>query len=314
MGDLTLLVASPRVAAGLLSRDAWRALEAAGTVLARHGDDPLPQAVATAGIALETLDLPPAALARALADRAASCDVVWLTSPDADPGLTDALAGQLTAADEPPTVEVLVGSWDQPGARLLDAVTVMDVLRSPGGCPWDADQTHDSLTKYLLEEAHETVEAIESGDRAHLREELGDVLLQVLFHARIAADDADDPWDIDDVAAELVAKLLRRHPHVFGDGDATTPAEVEASWERIKADEKPARDRDDLLAGIPISLSSLLIADKVLSRMARAGRVPDLTGDDLGTRLLALVAAARERGESADALLRAEVRRVAASR
>jgi len=119
----------------------------------------------------------------------------------------------------------------------------MDRLRSPGGCPWDAEQTHESLAKYLLEEAEETVEAIESGDRSHLAEELGDVLLQVLFHARVAEDAEDEAerFDVDDVAAGLVAKLVRRHPHVFADGDASTPEEVEAAWARIKAEEKAAK-------------------------------------------------------------------------
>ena len=110
----------------------------------------------------------------------------------------------------------MVGSIDPPGARLLDAVDVMDRLRSPGGCPWDAEQTTDSLKRYLLEEAYEAYETIEEGDLDALRDELGDVLLQVLFHARIASEGAEGPaWDIDDVAANLVAKLVRRHPHVF---------------------------------------------------------------------------------------------------
>ena len=130
-----------------------------------------------------------------------------------------------------------------PHPALLDAVAVMDRLRSPGGCPWDAKQTHESLAKYLVEEAAETVEAIESGDRRHLAEELGDVLLQVLFHARVAEDATDeaDVFDIDDVAGGLVAKLVRRHPHVFADGDASTPEEVEEAWARIKAEEKAAK-------------------------------------------------------------------------
>src|SRR5205807_6093040 len=104
------------------------------------------------------------------------------------------------------------------GRRLVDAVAVMNRLRSPGGCPWDAEQTHDSLRQYLIEETYELLEAIEDGDRALLREELGDVLLQVLFHARIAAEDAVDPFGVDEVAADLVGKLVGRHPHVFAGG------------------------------------------------------------------------------------------------
>src|SRR5919198_2822751 len=113
----------------------------------------------------------------------------------------------------------LIGTPRPPGAGLLDAAAVMDRLRSPGGCPWDAEQTHESLRQYLVEECFELLEAIEEGDRAALREELGDVLLQVLFHARVAAEDAADPFDVDEVADALVDKLVGRHPHVFAGGD-----------------------------------------------------------------------------------------------
>lgn len=303
MPRLTLLVTSPRLPAGLLTRDAWTALESASRVLAADLEDAVPAALLLAGIGVEQSP----ADARDLAS--STGDVVWVGSPDGDPGLTEALAQELSALDEPPEVEVLVGSWDPPGARLLDAVAAMDVLRSPGGCPWDAEQTHTSLLPYLLEEAHETAEAIETGAQEHLVEELGDVLLQVLFHARLG-EEAESAWDVDDVAAGLVAKLVRRHPHVFGDGTAATADEVETAWERIKAAEKADRPPDDLLAGIPSSLSTLLIAEKVLSRAARRGiDVP--AADDLGGRLLALVQQARVEGVSADAALRAAVRRVA---
>lgn len=304
MPRLTLLVTSPRLPAGLLTRDAWNALSSAAVVRAADLDDPTTAAVAASGIPVRA----GAADARELARSA--YDVVWIGSPDGDPGLTDALAQELSALDDPPEVEVLVGSWDPPGARLLDAVAAMDALRSPGGCPWDAQQTHESLTKYLLEEAHETVEAIETGSSEHLVEELGDVLLQVLFHSRIG-EEAENPWDVDDVAAGLVAKLIRRHPHVFADGDAQTPDEVEAAWEQIKAAEKPERGADDLLAGIPVSLSSLLIAQKVLDRAARRG-VEVTPSNDLGGALLALVAQARAEGVSADAALRDALRRLSA--
>ncbi|WP_431844052.1 MazG family protein [Calidifontibacter indicus] len=323
-GSLTLLVTSPRTPAGVLTRDAWRALDTADLVLAADADHPTPASIAGSGVAVEISE--PSSmplLGRSLAEAAADRHVVWIVSPDGDPGLTDALAAELTRAADPAPVEMLVGSWDLPGARLADAVYVMDVLRSPGGCPWDAKQTHESLAKYLLEEAHETVEAIDNGDRDHLREELGDVLLQVLFHARVAADDPDDPWDIDDVAGGLVDKLLRRHPHVFGDGDASTPEEVEASWEQIKAAEKAdrAESATPLLEGIPRSLSTLLIADKVLARRERSGltELPadepdaDNSGADLGDRLLALVAEGRRTGVDADAALRDAVRRLASA-
>ncbi|HRW18415.1 MAG TPA: MazG family protein [Dermatophilaceae bacterium] len=128
-----------------------------------------------------------------------------------------------------------------PGAALLDLVAVMDRLRSPGGCPWDAEQTHATLAPYLLEESYETVEAIASGDRDHLVEELGDVLLQVVFHARVGQEHPEAPFDIDDVAAGIAAKLRRRHPHVFGDVVVGSAEEVSANWEQIKADERAQR-------------------------------------------------------------------------
>jgi XTP/dITP diphosphohydrolase len=183
---------------------------------------------------------------------------------------------------------MLVGSYDVPGSRLLDLVAVMDRLRSPGGCPWDAQQTHESLVPYLLEEAHEAVEAIESGDRAHMAEELGDLLLQVVFHARVAQEHPDAPFGIDDVAGGIVEKLVRRHPHVFADVDADTAAEVSANWEQIKAEEKSGRT--SVLDGIPAGLPALARADKA------------------GARLMALVLEARGRGEDPEAALRAVVR------
>jgi NTP pyrophosphatase (non-canonical NTP hydrolase) len=203
-GRLTLLVASPRVAPGLLSRSAWQALDAAASVLGRDADEPLVDAIHDAGMPVTHLGLVPAPqLARTLVDRAGEADIVWVSSADGDPGLTDAVAAEVTRLPDPPEVEVLVGSWDVPGSRLLDLVAVMDRLRSPGGCPWDAEQTHESLVKYLLEEAHEAVEAIESGDRAHIREELGDVLLQVAFQSRVGEEHPEEPFDIDDVAAQI---------------------------------------------------------------------------------------------------------------
>ena len=308
--SLSILVTSPRVPAGVLSRSAWQVLEAADVVYAADLDEPVPDAVRTSG-----LDVRPAPhadrrqMARALAQHDGR--VVWIGSADGDPGLTDALAGELTRLETPPAVEIVVGSWDLPGARLLDAVAVMDTLRSPGGCPWDAEQTHDSLAKYLVEETYETLEAIEHRDRAHLAEELGDVLLQVLFHARLAAEDQQEPFDIDDVAGGLVAKLIRRHPHVFADGDAGTAGEVEAAWEQIKATEKPDRAADDLLAGVPRGLPTLLAAEKLLTRAARRGVDIEYDGSD-GSRLLHLVAAVRESGQSADAVLGRELRAIAA--
>ncbi|GIG28913.1 MazG family protein [Cellulomonas marina] len=207
---------------------------------------------------------------------------------------------------------------------LARAVAVMDRLRSPGGCPWDAQQTHASLLTYLVEEAHEVVEAVERPggvDRAGLREELGDVLLQVLFHARIAAEDPDDPFDVGDVAEGLADKLVRRHPHVFGGADGS-PAEpglgadgVLARWDDLKRAEKPARA--SALDGVPGSLGALARTQKVASRARRAGLLdegPDRTpvgagvGIDVGERLLALVLEAEATGVDAEAALRAAAR------
>jgi XTP/dITP diphosphohydrolase len=120
------------------------------------------------------------------------------------------------------------------GQALLDLVRVMARLRGPGGCPWDHEQTHRSLARHLLEETHEALDAIDTDDLELLREELGDVLLQVVFHAQIAADDR--AWDVDDVADGITRKLIRRHPHVFGDVDVSGADEVLVNWERIKAE------------------------------------------------------------------------------
>ena len=158
----------------------------------------------------------------------------------------------------------------RPGERLLELVSVMDRLRSPGGCPWDARQTHESLVEYLIEEAYETVEAIEESDRDGLREELGDLLLQVVFHARIAAEDPNEPWTIDDVADGIVAKLVSRHPHVFAGAAADTAEEVEANWHAMKAKEK---GRASVTDGIPSALPSLVHAGK--GALAERRRWPD---------------------------------------
>jgi XTP/dITP diphosphohydrolase len=181
-------------------------------------------------------------------------------------------------------------------------VAVMDRLRSPGGCPWDAEQTHASLVPYVLEEAYEVAEAVENGDRAHLREELGDLLLQVVFHARVAQEDPAEPFDLDDVADGLVAKLVRRHPHVFADADAPDADAVNRQWDRIKGEEK---QRASVLDGVPLALGALARAQKIASRAERSGLdVPAPAGDDLGARLLDLVREARATGRDAEGELR----------
>jgi XTP/dITP diphosphohydrolase len=199
------------------------------------------------------------------------------------------------------------------GGRLLDLVEVMDRLRSPGGCPWDAEQTHASLVKYLLEEAYETAEAVEDADDRALREELGDVLLQVMFHARIAQERA--AWDIDDVAAGIIDKLVRRHPHVFAGAQADTSGDVAANWEKLKAAEKGRMSAAD---GVPMAQPALALVSALLGRSARAGvevpvpvRIerPDHVDEaSIGRLLLAVVALAREADVDAEAALRRAAR------
>ena len=191
----------------------------------------------------------------------------------------------------------------------------MDRLRSPGGCPWDAAQTHASLVTYLIEESYETVEAIEAGDDVALREELGDLLLQVVVHARIA-EEHDPAWGIDEVAGGIVDKLVARHPHVFGDATADTPAHVEARWDELKRVEK---GRTSAVDGVPLGQPALSLVAKLLGRVERAGidvPTPDrslesaFTSEEaLGDALLGIVVEARRQGLDAERALRGAGRR-----
>lgn len=189
----------------------------------------------------------------------------------------------------------------RPGEAFLELVAVMQRLRDE--CAWTQQQTHETLSRYLLEEAHETLEALDSGDRQHLGEELGDLLMQVVFHSVIAAETPRDAggWDVDDVARGITDKLVRRNPHVFADGTASTPEEIDAAWQAVKATEK---HRTSPLDGIAPSLPALSLAAKVLSR--EPGLRTD--GDDVGSRLLRLVAEAQAEGIDAEEALRQAVR------
>ncbi|MFJ4224495.1 MazG family protein [Microbacterium sp. NPDC089695] len=174
-------------------------------------------------------------------------------------------------------------------------------------CVWSQRITHRDLVPYLIEESHEVIEAVEVGTRADLREELGDLLWQVLFHAAIAAQDPDDPFDIDDVAETLTEKMVRRHPHVFDGEVATTSEEVLVHWNAAKAAEK--RTRDSVLDGIPRGMPALALAQKIAGRAEGVGVVvPSADGPaseaELGDALLALVATARARGWDAERALR----------
>jgi XTP/dITP diphosphohydrolase len=187
-------------------------------------------------------------------------------------------------------------------------------LRAPNGCPWDADQTHESLVQYLIEESHELIDAIEAGSREEMIEELGDVLYQVLFHADIAAHTSGEDFDIQDVAAHMTAKMVGRHPHVFGDQTLETADDVVAAWDGFKAAEKP--HRTSVLDGIPQGMPALALADKVIGRAQKIGLLetdapPSMalqSEDELGPLLLAIVASAKAQGLDAERALRRALR------
>ena len=239
--------------------------------------------------------LPVADRVRELLNSSQAGPIVWF-APDRD--LLAALASQ-------PDVEVVAGSIEPAGSALLDVVAVMDRLRSPGGCPWDADQTHTSLMPYLLEETYEAYAALEDGNLDDLREELGDVLLQVAFHSRLAQE-ADAPWSIDDVATGLVDKLVRRHPHVFAGADVD---DLEQTWNQIKAAEK---GRTSVTDGVPLGQPALMLAAKLQKRALRAGlptAAPPASGmNKLGGELWELVARAAAAGIDPERALRETAR------
>jgi len=282
---------------GLLSSAAWRALSAGRPVAA------LPGAGGTA--------------AALRADGWVVTDVADADSAAALPGDVVVLASAGEAIDG---VEVVPGADEPVGARLLDVVALMDRLRSPGGCPWDAEQTHASLRGYLLEEAHEAYDAIVDDDPVGMREELGDVLLQVAFHARVAAEATPDRrFDIDDVAGDLVDKLVRRHPHVFGDaraaGSRPDIAAVEAGWEEIKRAEKKRRSPTE---GVSRSQPAAAWGAALVRRAGRAGlptpapaELSSSSPEELGERLLRVVTAGEQRGWDVEDALREAVRRYA---
>ncbi|MET9916709.1 nucleoside triphosphate pyrophosphohydrolase [Streptomyces sp. NPDC006435] len=302
-GRIVLLTASHRVAPGLLSWPAWQALHAADRVLCAEREHPQLPYLREAGVAVEHAE--PAA--QELVDACAGGrSVVVLAGGEGSGPLTDGLA-RLAGSGRVrmPDLELLPGSYDLPGARFLDLVQIMDRIRIE--CPWTSRKTHEGLAKYAIEEAYELVEAIEDGDRDELREELGDVLLQVVFHARIAEEgrpgDGAEPFSVDDVAATLVEKLIHRHPHVFGDETAETPEDVHAHWLRTKAVEK---QRESVTDGVPLGQPGLALAAKLAGRVRTAGLdVAPPTGDGIGYELLALAVRAERDGIDPEAALRA---------
>ncbi|MYS13573.1 nucleoside triphosphate pyrophosphohydrolase [Streptomyces sp. SID4982] len=301
-GRIVLLTTSHRVAPGLLSWPAWQALRSADAVLCADGAHPQVPYLREAGIAVSEASPTAEELVDACTgDRT----VVVVATGEGEPALTDGLArlagsGRVSM----PELELLPASYDLPGARLLDLVQVMDRIRAE--CPWSSRQTHEGLAKYGIEEAYELVEAIEAGDREELREELGDVLLQVVFHSRIAEEDSESPFSIDDVAGGIVTKLIHRHPHVFGEEEAETPEDVKAHWLRTKAEEKR---RTSVTDGVPLGQPGLALAAKLASRVRAAGLdVPLPQGDGIGYELLDLAARAEEAGVDPETALRAAAR------
>jgi XTP/dITP diphosphohydrolase len=301
---IVLLITSPRLPAGLLTAAAWDLVRSAPVLTAYASEQA--EALRAAGSSVTVASPPdPDALIAAAGEHGT---VVWLAGPGGDEELARELGLRLVRRPELATLEVRYGSWDPPGARVLDVVTVMDRLAAPDGDPWKREQTHQSLSRYLLEEAYEAYDAIEAHDLDALREELGDVLLQVALHARMAHD-AEHPWTIDDLAAGLVAKLVRRNPHVFGDEQVADIDEIMANWERIKQEEKA---RGSALDGIATSQPALALAAKILSRAARAGLPVVLPpppsdvrdADDLGAALFDLVVRAQALDLDAEAALR----------
>jgi XTP/dITP diphosphohydrolase len=198
-------------------------------------------------------------------------------------------------------------------------VQVMDQLRSPGGCPWDAEQTHESLARYLLEETYEALEAMDQGDLGSLREELGDLLLQVVFHARIAQE-TDSSFSLDAIAQGVVDKLVRRHPHVFTDLVVSSNEELEANWAKIKEEEK---QRESVTDGVPQAMPALQLATQLIYRARKSGVVAgdsqtkeslrevigDVNQEQIAALLVATVELAREADIDAESVLRAEMMR-----
>ena len=297
MPGLIFLASSPRVAPGQLTWPAWETLRSAGRVLTGSDDHPQLPYVRAAGIEVSVAEPDAGALVRA----AEGGGVVWLAAEDGDETLMREVGAVLIDMDEPLEVEVLHGAYDLPGARMLDLVTVMEILRRE--CPWDREQTHASLGPYLLEEAYEVIDTIESGDLEALREELGDVLMQVVFHAEVAED-----FTFDDVAEGIVDKLVRRHPHVFGEVTVADADEVNANWDKIKSAERG--DDASIFHGVPMGQPALSLAAKLQRRAAKAGAPEELFADEgVGAELFALVTRLRDEGRDPEADLRAAARR-----
>ena len=198
----------------------------------------------------------------------------------------------------------------------------MDTLRSPGGCPWDGEQTHNTLLTYLLEESYEFIDSVERADRDDMVEELGDVLLQVFFHARIGEERANQPFSIEEVAGAICDKLIRRHPHVFSQVENLTSSQVEGNWEKLKAEEK---SRTSAVDGVPLNQPALSLTSKLMHRAEKHGQTVEsieklnlldhdreITEESIGELLFAIVALSNEHGIDPEFALRKRARQLEA--
>lgn len=329
---------------GLLPLHAWSALMTSDLVLVGDAGHPFLPPLADAELRVEVVpDAGVAALSRTdllsglapgdkgraawVVDRVREAgEVAYLFGPADAEAFTRTLG--MEAARAGLEVEVVYFGLRPPGATLLELVAVMRRLRAPGGCPWDAEQTHASLARYAVEEVYELVEAITAGDADALREELGDVLLQVVFHAEVARQEG--AFDVDDVARGIIDKLLRRHPHVFGDAVADDADTVVANWEQLKAAEKP--ERTGPFDGIPVAQPALQYVERLQARAARAGLDPEADTEaakqvrrsldtvlaapddaaatrEVGDLLMGVVALARRQGVDPEVALRGAAQR-----
>jgi XTP/dITP diphosphohydrolase len=353
MARVVLVAASPRLPL-LFPPQTWRALDAARPVLVLDADHPSLPALDVAevpwGVLEPAEDTGPAGRDLLLVGQGIDVEAVALARRQADalldlarrdgsatlllPPVNDGPLVQLVAdraARSHVEVEAVYPVGEPKGSALLDLVATEARLRGPGGCPWDHEQTHASLARHLVEEAYEVLDAIEEGTPEHLREELGDLLLQVVFHAQIAEDAGD--FDVDGVARAITEKLVRRHPHVFGDLRVGSAGEVVRNWEAIKREEE---GRTDPLDGIPTALPALQLAAKLQKRAAASGFAapgaadpaaearreleqvleagdPERLEQAVGDLLFAVVALAAARGVEPEAALRRAARRFRAS-
>jgi XTP/dITP diphosphohydrolase len=308
--SLVVLKVSPLATPGQMTFEAWRVARTS-QVFGAAGS-PWSAALADAGVPVESVDASDVggAVETVLHACGAATSVLWVD--DGTMGASEVATAAAGAGVETGIgVTTLVGAAAPVGSAVAELAHVMDVLRSPGGCPWDAEQTHASLRTYLLEEVYEVADAIDAGDDDHLREELGDLLLQIVFHARIAQERATG-FDLDDVARGIVDKMVRRHPHVFADGDASTADEVAATWDDLKRAEK---GRTSVFDGIAASQPSLPLAQSYVRRATTRGLPAPAADpsrpDDVGEHLLAVIARASAKDVDAEASLRAAADRYA---